>query len=227
MAQASIKMKSTRSPQARGQARRRKLLKVTVNLLDQRDLSELSLADVARAADIPLPSVYHFYRNVNELFGRVLVMFRDRLAEEIAKPIRLGSDDQWTHVIREILERVAVMSRRHRAYRQVAFNRRAPIEVRYDAGQKGGWEFVPIIETAIREHFLVPDIPEFSRILLNFLDIVDIMFVRAVEETGDIDEATLEEAERAGIAYLRLYLPAYLPRQAPNRVREISREETI
>ena len=216
----------TRAPQARGDARRQKLLAAAVELLDRRDLRDISLSDVAETAGIPLSSIYHFHRNVNELFGQVLVNFRDRLAEEIAGPMNLRADDQWTSVIHQIIERAVAMSREHRAYAQVAFSRRVPIEVRYESGQKGGWEFVPIIEEVIGRYFALPKIPNLDRVVLNFLDIIDILFVRSVEETGDIDDGTLEEAKRAGIAYLRLYLPDYLPRHQLAAVIDDPQEHT-
>lgn len=202
----------SRPPQARGEARRRKLLESAIELLDERKLAEISLSDVAARADIPLGSIYFHYKSINELFGQVLVSFRDQLAEEIGRPYQLRAKDEWADLIKKAIDRIWAMSQTHKAFVQVALNRHAPVEVRYESGQKGGWEFVPIFEEIIARHFLLPEIPGIDRALLNFVDIVDVLFVRSVEEIGSVDAATLEEAKRAGIHYLRLYLPQYLPR---------------
>lgn len=171
------------------------------------------MTDVADRSGVPLGSIYYHYKSVNELFGQVLVNFRDQLADEIARPYRLGAKAEWTTLVTKAIDRVVTMSKSHAAYIQVALNRHAPVEVRYESGQKGGWEFVPIFTDIINRHFALPDIPNLDRAFLNFVDIIDALFVRAVEENGHIDELAVSEAKRAGLAYLRLYLPEYLPRR--------------
>jgi AcrR family transcriptional regulator len=212
------KEQQSRPPQARGEARRRKLLDAVIELLDERELADISLSDVAKQADVPLGSIYFHYKSINELSGQVLVSFRDQLADEIGRPYRVRAKDQWGTLIEKAIERIFTMSQTHQAFVQVALNRHAPVEVRYESGQKGGWEFVPIFKEIIARHFVLPDIPKFDRAILNFVDIVDALFVRSVEENGAVDEETLEEAKRAGVGYLRLYLPEYLPRQLPASV---------
>ena len=194
------------------------MIEAAIALLDEKALREISLSDVAVRANVPLGSIYHHYKSINELFGQVLVSFRDQLADEIARPYRIGRDSQWTTLIEKAIDRIVVMSESHKAYVQVALNRHAPVQVRYESGQKGGWEFVPIFKEIIDRYFVLPDIPNFERTFLNFVDIVDVLFVRSVEEIGEIDDASITEAKRAGIAYLRLYLPAHLPRQVPAAV---------
>jgi len=222
MAEIAEKARRSRPPQARGEARRQLLLEATVALLDERELSQISLSDVAETAGIPLGSIYYHYKSINTLFGQVFVTYRDRLAEEVARPYEVHADEEWSALIRRSIDRIYKMSREHRAYIRVALNRHAPVEVRYESGQKGGWEFVPIFEKIIDRHFELPEIPGLDRAFLNFLDIVDMLFVRSVEETGTVDEATLEEAKRAGLAYLRLYVPEYLPRR---KLRAVPDEE--
>lgn len=209
--------RTNRPPQARGEARRKQLLDAAIALLDERKLTDISLSDVAAKADIPLGSIYFHYKSVNELFGQVLVSFRDQLAEEIARPYKLNKSHQWGDLIEKAIDRIFTMSQTHKAFVRVALNRHAPVEVRYESGQKGGWEFVPLFEQVIARHFSFPEIPGIDRAFLNFVDIVDAMFVRSVEETGHVSKETLQEAKRAGVHYLRLYLPAYLPRLPKSR----------
>ena len=213
----------SRPPQARGEARRRVLVDAAIALLDEQPLREISFADVAEASGVPLGSIYYHFKSVNELFGQVLVGFRDRLADEVARPYRLSANAEWTTLVEKAIDRIVKMTQTHKAFVEVALNRHAPVQVRYESGQKGGWEFVPIFEEIISRHFVLPDIPNVDRAFLNFVDIVDALFVRAVEETGRVDEASVVEAKRAGIAYLRLYFPEFLPR----RDAAVLAEETI
>lgn len=213
MNSADHKTRRSRAPQARGQVRRQRLVTTAIELLDEKDLLEISLSDVAKRSGVPLGSIYYHFKSINALFGKVLVLFRDRLAGEIARPYELSASSEWHDLIALAIDRIVTMSNQHRAYIQVALNRHAPVEVRYDSGQKDGWEFVPIFADILGRHFQMPEIPGLDRVLLNFVDIIDILFVRSVEETGEIDELTRAEAKRAGIAYLRLYLPVHLPKQ--------------
>jgi len=47
-------------------------------------------------------------------------------------------------------------------------------------------------------------------------EIVDLMFMLSVNKHGRITDEMAEEAKRAGVAYLRQYLPEFLPRREPD-----------
>ena len=74
------------SPHARGILKRRRMLESTRALLARRDLPEITLGDVARAAGVATSSAYHFYADIEELFGsRFTPEEADSLAELLAR----------------------------------------------------------------------------------------------------------------------------------------------
>ena len=58
-----------RSWHVRGIERRRLLLQSARALLAERDLDQVSLADVAAKAEVPKSSAYHFYADIEALYA--------------------------------------------------------------------------------------------------------------------------------------------------------------
>ncbi len=55
-------------------------------------------------------------------------------------------------------------------------------------------------------HFQIPDTEEMKAAFYYFIEITDLIFMLSVIEHGDITPGMLEEAKRAGTAYLGTYI---------------------
>ncbi|MBT6727569.1 MAG: TetR family transcriptional regulator [Deltaproteobacteria bacterium] len=56
----------------RGNQRRDALLNATKEMIVLGDISEISFVTVARKAEVPLPSVYHYFKNLESLIVMIV-----------------------------------------------------------------------------------------------------------------------------------------------------------
>ena len=72
---------------APGIARRKRLLAAARSLLGRRDLDEISLANVARAARIPKSSAYHYYGDIMDLYVHLIAVLGEEMLEDVRRPM--------------------------------------------------------------------------------------------------------------------------------------------
>lgn len=202
------------APQARGEARREKLLATTIELLDKRDISDITLADAAELAGIPIGSAYHFFPNISAIYSELTVQYSYSIADHVFSPLSLRKNDEWQDLIKLLCDRIVAFYANHHAYAQIRLSGKAPSEIRFTSQRKRGSDSIPVFISFIEQYFELPPLANLESALVTFLNIiVDGIYMNAYMETGSINESTAEEAKRAGIAYLRSYLPEYLPRR--------------
>lgn len=195
----------------RGIARRRLLLDSARVLLETRDLDEISLGDVAAHAGVPKGSAYHFYEDIKDLYTALLALTEEELLAAQRLPIttRISA---WPDVIRVLIERGVSHYAKNPASRQLQIGPKTPPELKLRDRQSderlGG-----IYQEQIETFFELPEIPNRSRVFFHAVEIADLMFGLSVLERGEITREMSEEAVRAAVAYLRIYLPEKLPRR--------------
>ena len=69
----------------RGDQRRDALLNATKEIITLDDISEISFVTIAKKAEIPLPSVYHYFKNLDDL----IIMIVDELGKELLEDLKL------------------------------------------------------------------------------------------------------------------------------------------
>lgn len=69
----------------RGDQRRDALLNATKEIITLGDISEISFVTIAKKAEIPLPSVYHYFKNLDDL----IMMIVDELGKELLEDLKL------------------------------------------------------------------------------------------------------------------------------------------
>ena len=69
----------------RGDQRRDALLNATKEIITLGDISEISFVTLAKKAKIPLPSVYHYFKNLDDL----IMMIVDELGKELLEDLKL------------------------------------------------------------------------------------------------------------------------------------------
>jgi AcrR family transcriptional regulator len=199
------------TPRVRGIARRRLLLEAARSLLQTRELDEISLGDVAAHAGVPKGSAYHFYEDIKDLYAALLAVTEEELLAAHRMPItaRVGA---WQDVIRILIERGVRHYAKNAASRQLQIGPKTPpalkLRDRRNDQRLGG-----IYQEQLQAFFELPDIPDRSRVFFHAVEIADLMFGLSVLESGEITPAMSEEATRAAVAYLRIYLPEKLPRK--------------
>jgi hypothetical protein len=70
-----------------------------------------------------------------------------------------------------------------------------------------------LVEGLIDEQFVLPEVPNRSRIFFYAIEAADLMFGLSLFERGELLREMVDEAKRMCCAYLALYIPRHLPRR--------------
>ncbi|MES2495722.1 MAG: TetR family transcriptional regulator [Pseudomonadota bacterium] len=196
--------------QARGRKRREALLAAARELLAERDSSQITLADVAARADVPKSSAYHFYTDALELFVELVSILDSELQQTIALPV--GRVESWEEVMGIVLDRAAIFFEDNPAAQQLMLSSQSPPAIkRYS--RRADIDTGRLVEGLIDDQFVLPEVPNRSRIFFYAIEAADLMFGLSLFERGELLREMVDEAKRMCCAYLALYIPRHLPRR--------------
>ncbi|MDA5192930.1 TetR family transcriptional regulator [Govanella unica] len=196
--------------QARGRKRRDALLAAARALLAERESDKITLVDVAERAGIPKSSAYHFYADILELYNELVAILDTELQAVIAQPITPVTG--WEQVVGEVIDRAAAYFEAHPAAQQLMLSSQTPPAVKRSS-RRADIETSHLIEQHIDTHFVMPDIPDRSRIFFHAVEAADLMFGLSLFQHGMLLDSMVEEAKKMACAYLGLYLPRFLRRR--------------
>ncbi len=195
----------------RGIARRELLLSAARELLDERELDEISLGDVAAHAGVPKGSAYHFYDDIKDLYAALLVLTEEEVHKvhgvAITEPVR-----HWPDVVRILIRRGVAFYNSDRPSCQLQIGPKTPPELKL-RDRRSDLALGALYQQQLNAFFELPDLANTSQVFFRAVEIADLMFGLSVLETGRITPEMAAEAERATIAYLATYLPAKLRRR--------------
>ena len=195
----------------RGIARRKVLLEAARSLLEEHELDEISLGDVAAKAGVPKGSAYHFYDDIRDLYAALLAETEEELLaaqrRPITEPIR-----RWPDVVRVLIHRGVTFYDSNPASKQLQIGPKTPPELKL-RDRRSDVTLGAIYQEQLGTFFELPPIPNLPQIFFRSVEIADLMFCLSVLETNAITEEMSDEAARASIAYLSTYLPEKLPRK--------------
>ncbi len=197
-----------------GIARRRRLLDAARLLLQDHDLDEISLGDVAAEAKVPKGSAYHFYSDIKDLYVSLLADVEKELQKILQAPIRRRVDS-WANVVEILNERGMKYYAKHAASMKLQVGAKTPPDLKLH-DRKSDVDLGKIYEQQINVFFELPDIDNRSTIFFRAIEIADLMFSLSVLEHGYITPEMEEEAKRAMCGYLSCYIPKELPRRKRN-----------
>ena len=185
-----------RYTQARGRARREALLQAARELLQEREIDDITLPMVSEAAGIPSSSTYHFFPDLRELF------------KELARTV-IDADASWQAIIGTFLSASADYFNADASARQLILGPRTTPDIR-QAGCHDDFRFGLQLHTALSGRFHLPPLAEPVAIFYRAIVIADAFFALSVLEDGVITRHMLDEAVRGATAYLGNYLPPVL-----------------
>lgn len=196
--------------QARGRKRRDALLAAARLLLAERDSSQITLADIAARAEVSKSSTYHFYTDAIELFVELVSILDIELQAVITQPV--PPQENWEDVWGVAIDRAAIFFDDNPAAQQLMLSSQtAPAIKRYS--RSSDIDTGRLIESMIDAQFVLPDIPDRSRVFFYAIEAADLMFGLSLFEGGTLRREMVEEAKRMSCAYLALYIPKHLPRR--------------
>lgn len=174
---------------------------------------DITLSMIAKAAKVPLPSVYHFFPNRNA----ILVALAQRFHKDLAKITLVPLDPppvEWQEIVRRRQQNGAAYLNAHPAALRLFMGAGVSVEVR-NLDLQGNASLAHVRAEDFRSSFSCGHIPELERVLAVSIGLMDGIWAISYSEHSRITDHYLNESIRATIAYLRCYLPEVL---TPRRI---------
>lgn len=200
-----------RKAQARGNERRKKLLEAASTLLLDKEFDEISMADIAKQADIPTASCYTLFNNTNAIFAKLASDFSRTMALEISSCISEKKFTNWREFIDASFDTSVSFYQDNHAFSKIMLTGKAPAEVRYNEERIQGREFAVHLLKILESKFHFPTLHNPQLLFTITIDLVDGILTSAYIREKSLSPAVVVEAKRAAYGYLSLYLPDYLP----------------
>lgn len=200
-----------RATQARGRARRRLLLDAAETLLETHQLDELTLSMVAAHAGVSKGSAYHFYKDITDLYAELAGAIGDDMAQ-VLRDFPVAPEDEWADIVRKALVSGSAFLDAKASRRQLIWGPRSPSHIKR-SDRANDRRLGAAILGRVGENFDVPDFPRREEIFYHAVEIADLLFCLCMLDHARLTAEALSDAQRAAIAYLRIYMPAELTRR--------------
>jgi AcrR family transcriptional regulator len=202
-----------RQPQRkRGVARFQHLLDATETLLAKQPDSDISLALVAQEANVPLPSIYHFFPNKDAILVALAQRYHAQLAELARAPLD-PPPETWQEIVSRRQKSGVRFLNAHPSALRLFMGAGVSAEVR-TLDLQGNAALAHLRAQEFRHWFDCSGVCELEEKLAVSIGIMDGVWAISWSQHRRLTDQYLEESIRASIAYLRCYLPEILSRQS-------------
>ena len=205
---------TARPMRRRGIARLNRLLDATERLLERHDEQEVSLARIAAEAGVPLPSVYHFFPNRNVAFEALALRFNEEIYRRSIEPLDDPPPASWQELLERKHIRAAAFQNGRAAALRLFLGAGVSVAIR-QADFAGNARLARSRARMFEAYFQLPFLPDFEKRLEVATAINDGIWSLSYGRHQRITEEFRAEATAAAIAYLRAFLPEYLPPRPP------------
>ncbi len=207
--------------QRRGRERRKIILDACKDLLTEKGLEETSLSDVASRCGIPPGSLYHFYPSLPKLFGALAAQFYSELRDHFRGSYRSIRADSWQGYLDNLIDASCEFYRANPAYQELMLSGKASDDIKRKARLDDF--FLTAFRRDINRRLGLPALANDREVFNNTLQIVELMLSLTVIREGNLSDRGIQEAKRAGRAYMGLYFPTITnPPAAPGQSAESS-----
>ncbi|MBM5812160.1 MAG: TetR/AcrR family transcriptional regulator [Gammaproteobacteria bacterium] len=199
------------APRSSAAVQRSRLINTARALLHSRRLTELTLSDVAARAEVPKSSAYHYFADIEDLYGHLLLILHQEVRAALAAPL-VGPFASWSEVVARLIERGVRHFGADPAAQQLLVDPAASPDLRLGVF-KCDVALGEVFAQQINAHFELPAVTDRPAVFFRAVEIAGLMFCLSFVDHGRITRGMMVEASRATVAYLGLYLPAKLPRR--------------
>ena len=194
------------SQQERGVRRRKRLVDAARHFLQERDPQQISFKEIAKKAEVPEGSAYHFFANKYDVFSALAIELGERFSEAVMEPLDDSETSTWQDFISAIIDRSAQIYRQDPIARKVLLSSTMPHEVK-NADHESALTYVDTMQSKLNELYEMPIVDRLPQRLLYALTLVDALFELDYNANGNLSEEVSEEAKLAMISYLSNFIP--------------------
>ncbi len=198
-----------RKPQRkRGFIRFEHLLDSAEILLTEQPDTDISLPMVAETANVPLPSIYHFFPNKDAILVALAQRYHKRLAE-MARVDLDPAPETWQDIVRRRQRSGVAFLNRHPSALRLFMGAGVSAEVR-TLDLQGNAALAASRAQEFRHWFDCSGIEDLEKYLAVSIGIMDGVWAISWSQHRRITDAFLNESILASVSYLRCYLPEIL-----------------
>lgn len=197
----------------RGIKRLHHLLDVVEVLFAERANQDISLAQIAERAEVPLASVYHFLPSKNAAFVSLAQRFNEEFYQMATMPMD-PPPDSWQEVIAFKAKRSATFLNARPAALRLFLGAGVSVEVR--ATHFAGDSTVARSRVKFFDaYFQMPFIPDFENKIAIAIALQDGIWSLSYGRFGHITPEFVTASIEGAVSYLRCYLPQHLVPKNP------------
>jgi AcrR family transcriptional regulator len=201
-----------RQMRKRGVERYNTLLDATEKLLTVQNDEDVSLAQIAEEAGVPLASVYHFFPNRNAAFVALALRFNEEIYHLSIQPLTDPEPQTWQDMLHMKHSRAAAFQNSRPAALRLFLGAGVSVAVR-NADLSGNARLARSRERLFEAYFHMPYLKDFVDRLEIAGASMDGIWALSYGRHGTITEEFRLEASASAIDYLRRFLPEFLPRK--------------
>ncbi|MEM7281044.1 MAG: TetR/AcrR family transcriptional regulator [Pseudomonadota bacterium] len=180
------------------------MLDAAFALLCEQEIEDISFRDIAKKAEVPEGSAYHFFANRYDVFAALANVINDEFATAHGKPVPASKRKTFRDLAEYMVELGAKIYSKNRPARQLFIGGKTPLEIT-QADSINDRDVGNAMHESFSRYFDIPDTDEMRSAFYYFIAITDLIFNLSVVEHGKITPSMLKEAKRAGVAYLETY----------------------
>jgi AcrR family transcriptional regulator len=200
-----------RQPQRRrGVIRFEHLLDATEALLAKHPENDISLSLVASAAQVPLPSIYHFFPNKDAILVALAKRYHAALATQAREELD-PAPESWQDIVRRRQQGGVLFLNSHPSALRLFMGAGVSAQVR-TLDLQGNASLSAVRAAEFRRWFDCTSIPDLELRLAISIGLMDGIWAISWSRHRRITDAFVQESVRASTAYLRCFLPEILPR---------------
>jgi AcrR family transcriptional regulator len=205
---------ATRAPmRKRGKERFEHLLDAAAAVLGEHPDDEISLAQIAAKAGVPLASVYHFFPNRNAALEALAKRYHQRIADFAVAESGLTLEG-WQAQFAGRIRRSAAYLNSEPAALRLFMGAGVSAEIR-NVDVAGNAVLAARRAAFMRETYDMPAMPDLEQRIATALALIDGIWALSYSAHRCITDAYIDEGILATIAYLRCYLPERLQLRNP------------
>ncbi|WP_346837434.1 TetR/AcrR family transcriptional regulator [Microbulbifer sp. SAOS-129_SWC] len=202
-----------RKPQREnGRKKYEKLLDTLEALLQRKEASDITLADLSEAAGVPTASVYHFFPNRDACVAALAERYFNGCKELLEVTPAPEEWHSWQELVSLFCERTRAYFAANEPLQKVKFGPKASWAVR-ELAVENSHHLAQTLHAAFAQAFELPPSPAWESRFLQAVTISESLWSLSYARFGHITEDDAAEARRAATAYLGLHLGERLERR--------------
>lgn len=189
-----------------GRNRRTQLLTIALEFLREKSPEEISFADICKEANIPRPSAYHFFPNVEAIFHGIRLLHSESLIEK-SLLLKRETFVSWKKYIERSIDVAVEVTKKEIAFPRLIYGYRMSHPEMRQVGQELDAKLANLAKLGLMDRFVLPELEQADQIFGVAFSIADSLLKLSYRTYGDFTPWMVEETKKATISYLKNYLP--------------------